>query len=49
LPKHGDDVAHSFDPKYPGTGWFWRLFMTAVLKKIASDLAAAADKRAERK
>ena len=35
----------SFEPKYPGTGWFWRLFMTAVLKKVASDLAAAADAR----
>ena len=36
----------AFDPKYPGTGWFWRLFMTATLKKIASDLAAGAEKRA---
>jgi hypothetical protein len=36
----------AFDPKYPGTGWFWRLFMTLVLGKIASDLAAAAEKRA---
>jgi uncharacterized protein YndB with AHSA1/START domain len=36
----------AFDPKYKGTGWFWRLFMTAVLKKVASDLAAAADARA---
>jgi hypothetical protein len=36
----------AFDPKYKGTGWFWRLFMTAVLKKIASDLAAAAEARA---
>jgi Polyketide cyclase / dehydrase and lipid transport len=34
----------SFDAKYPGTGWFWRLFMTAVLRKIAADLAAAAEK-----
>ena len=31
----------SFDPKYPGTGWFWRLFMIAVLRKTATDLAAA--------
>ena len=30
--------------KYPGTGWFWRLFMTAVLRKITADLAAAAEK-----
>jgi Polyketide cyclase / dehydrase and lipid transport len=36
----------SFDPKYKGTGWFWRLFMTLVLRKIASDLAVAAEKRA---
>jgi uncharacterized protein YndB with AHSA1/START domain len=35
----------AFDPKYKGTGWFWRLFMTAVLRKIASDLAAGAEKR----
>jgi uncharacterized protein YndB with AHSA1/START domain len=39
----------AFDPKYKGTGWFWRLFMTAVLKKIAADLAAGAEKRAGRK
>ena len=36
----------AFDPKYPGTGWFWRLFMTAVLRKVASDLATAAEARA---
>jgi uncharacterized protein YndB with AHSA1/START domain len=35
-----------FDPKYPGTGWLCRLFTTLVLRKIASDLAAAAEKRA---
>jgi uncharacterized protein YndB with AHSA1/START domain len=35
----------AFDPKYKGTGWFWRLFATAVLRKIASDLAAGAEKR----
>jgi uncharacterized protein YndB with AHSA1/START domain len=35
----------AFDPKHKGTGWFWRLFMTAVLRKIASDLAAGAEKR----
>ena len=39
----------AFNPKYPGTGWFYRLFMTAVLKKIAADLAAGADKRVGRK
>jgi Polyketide cyclase / dehydrase and lipid transport len=36
----------AFDPKYKGTGWFWRLFMTAVLRRIASDLALGAEKRA---
>ena len=36
----------SFEAKYKGTGWFWRFFMTAVLRKVASDLAAAAEKRA---
>jgi uncharacterized protein YndB with AHSA1/START domain len=35
----------SFDPKYKGTGWFWRLFVTAVLKKVASDLAIGAEDR----
>ena len=39
----------SFDPKYRGTGWFWRLFMTAVLRKISADLAAGAEKRAGRR
>jgi hypothetical protein len=38
------DWRASFDPKYPGTGWFWRLFMTTVLRKIATDLAARAEK-----
>ena len=35
----------AFNPKYPGTGWLYRLFITAVLKKISSDLAAGAEKR----
>jgi polyketide cyclase/dehydrase/lipid transport protein len=39
----------AFNPKYPGTGWSCRLFVTAVLKKIAADLAAGAEKRAGRK
>jgi hypothetical protein len=42
------DWRASFEAKYPGTGWFWRLFMTAVLRKVASDLASAADARALR-
>jgi hypothetical protein len=40
------DWRASFEAKYPGTGWFWRLFMTAVLRKVASDLASAAAARA---
>jgi len=35
----------AFNPKYPGTGWLYRLFITAVLRKIASDLAAGAERR----
>jgi Polyketide cyclase / dehydrase and lipid transport len=38
----------AFNLKYPGTGWLWRLFITAVLKKISSDLAAGAERRAGR-
>ena len=30
------------DLKNPGTGWFRRLFMTAVLRKVTTDLAAGA-------
>lgn len=33
----------SFYPRYAGTGWFWRLFMTQVLKSLAARLAAAGD------
>jgi hypothetical protein len=29
----------SFAPKYAGTGWFWRAFMTSVLQKVATQLA----------
>lgn len=32
----------AFDPKYPGTGWFWRLVMKNVLATIALQLAEAA-------
>jgi|HubBroStandDraft_6_1064221.scaffolds.fasta_scaffold396357_2 hypothetical protein len=39
----------AFNPKYPGTGWLYRLFITAVLKKISSDLAAGAEKHMGRK
>jgi len=39
----------AFNPKYPGTGWLYRLFLTAVLRKISSDLAAGAEKRAGRR
>jgi hypothetical protein len=34
----------SFNPKYFGTGWFWRLFMTRVMAMIAAQLAAAAER-----
>jgi hypothetical protein len=33
----------SFDAKYAGTGWFWRLFMTRILRHTASHLAAGAE------
>ncbi len=35
----------SFDPKYFGTGWFWRLFIKAVIATTAKQLAAAAERR----
>jgi len=35
------DARQFSGPKYPGTGWFRRLFMRAVLRKIAADLAGA--------
>jgi hypothetical protein len=33
-----------FAAKHRGTGWFWRRFMTAVLRRVAADLAAGAEK-----
>ena len=33
----------SFRPKYPGTGWFWRMFMTKVLRDMARDVSKAAE------
>jgi hypothetical protein len=48
LPIDGGGTAihwrASFAAKYPGTGWFWHLFMTLVLRQVASDLATAAEK-----
>jgi polyketide cyclase/dehydrase/lipid transport protein len=35
----------SFDPKYFGTGWFWRLFIKAVIATTAKQLAADAERR----
>jgi hypothetical protein len=32
----------SFEPKYPGTGWFWRWFIGQALQRGAKDLAAGA-------
>lgn len=45
LPPGGCWIVWSctFVPKYPGTGWFWRLFMSAVLHGFVRDLAAAAE------
>jgi hypothetical protein len=31
-----------FFAKYPGTGWFWQLFIQRVLERISRDLAVAA-------
>ena len=36
------DWVSTFDARYPGTGWFWRLFMTWVLGNMVRDLAAGA-------
>lgn len=33
------DWVSTFDAKYPGTGWFWRLFMTWVLGNMVENLA----------
>jgi hypothetical protein len=32
----------SFEPKYPGTGWFWRWFVGRVIQRCAEDLASSA-------
>jgi uncharacterized protein YndB with AHSA1/START domain len=36
----------SFEPKIPGTGWFFHAFMTKVLGDVARTAAAEAEKRA---
>jgi hypothetical protein len=33
-----------FDPKIAGTGWFWRMMMTRVLRTVSQQLAAAAER-----
>ncbi|THD57629.1 SRPBCC family protein [Phenylobacterium sp.] len=33
----------AFDAKAPGTGWFWRLFMSRILATVARQLATAAE------
>jgi uncharacterized protein YndB with AHSA1/START domain len=35
----------SFSPKYFGTGWFWRLFIKAVLASTAKQLAVASERQ----
>ena len=35
----------SFNPKYFGTGWLWRLFIKAVLATTAKQLAIASERR----
>lgn len=35
----------AFNPKYFGTGWFWRLFIKAVLATTAKQLAVASERR----
>ena len=42
------DWVSTFDAKYPGTGWFWRLFMSWVLRNMVRDLATGAADRAIR-
>jgi uncharacterized protein YndB with AHSA1/START domain len=45
LPDGGTSIRwqSSFDAKYPGTGWFWRMVMNRVLKNTAERLAAGAE------
>ena len=45
LPDGGTSIRwqSSFDAKYPGTGWFWRMVMNRVLKNTAEKLAAGAE------
>jgi uncharacterized protein YndB with AHSA1/START domain len=43
----GETIIHwrsRFDPKYPGTGWFWRRTMHRALTRVAGDLARAAER-----
>jgi hypothetical protein len=37
------DWQASFRPKYPGTGWFFRLLMEQVLQSLARQVAKAAE------
>ena len=36
-----------FTPRFPGTGWFWRLFLRRFMQRMANGLAAYADGRPE--
>jgi Polyketide cyclase / dehydrase and lipid transport len=35
----------SFHPKYWGSGWFWRLMMTSVFRRLVRSLARASESR----
>jgi Polyketide cyclase / dehydrase and lipid transport len=45
LPDGGTSIGwqSSFDVQYPGTGWFWRMVISRVLKGTAQSLAAGAE------
>lgn len=34
----------TFRPKYPGTGWFWRIALGRMVQQLASGLAAHAER-----
>jgi hypothetical protein len=50
LPNGGTEISWraSFDTKHVGTGWFWRTFMSLVLRNIARGLAKAGENPAVR-
>jgi hypothetical protein len=38
----------SFYPKYPGSGWFWRLMMSYVFRRLVCGVARASENREQR-